>query len=97
VRNEGDGHEQNEIIYLKINLSKMKKEYILQGMSCGGCINNVKRALLQVPNVTEAEVHLNPQEAIITMDKDIDINVIQSHLKKAGHYTIKENVSNISI
>ena len=32
----------------------MKKEYELQGMSCGGCVSNVKRALLQVPDVTEA-------------------------------------------
>lgn len=75
----------------------MKKEYTIQGMSCGGCVSNVKKALLQVPDVTEAEVHLNPQGAIITMDKDIDVDELQSQLKKAGHYTIKENVSNISI
>ena len=32
----------------------MKKNYELQGMSCGGCVSNVKRALLQLPDVTES-------------------------------------------
>ncbi|CAN5186012.1 hypothetical protein BH23BAC2_BH23BAC2_01590 [soil metagenome] len=74
----------------------MKKEYKLYGMSCGGCVSNVKRALLQVPDVTEAEVHLNPQGAIITMNKSIAVDELQTQLKKTGHYTIKEVVSNSS-
>jgi copper chaperone len=68
----------------------MKKKYELQGMSCGGCVSNVKRALLNVLDVTEAEVHLNPQEAVITMNKAIALEELQIRLKKAGHYTIKE-------
>lgn len=68
----------------------MKKEYELEGMSCGGCVSNVKRALLQVPDVTEVEVHLNPQGAVITMNKDIDVEDLQTLLSKSGHYTIKE-------
>lgn len=59
-------------------------------MSCGGCVSNVKRALLNVLDVTEAEVHLNPQEAVITMNKAIALEELQIRLKKAGHYTIKE-------
>ena len=75
----------------------MKKEYELYGMSCGGCVSNVKQALLQVPDVIEAEVHLNPQGAIITMNKSITVDELQAQLKKAGHYTIKEVVSKSSI
>ena len=63
-------------------------------MSCGGCMSNVKRALLQVPDVTEAEVHLNPQGAVITMNKLIAVDELQTQLKKAGHYTIKEVLNN---
>ena len=72
----------------------MIKEYELQGMSCGGCVSNVKRALLQVPDVTEAEVHLNPQGAVITMIKSIAVEELQTQLKKAGHYTIQEVLKN---
>lgn len=75
----------------------MKKKYELQGMSCGGCVSNVKRALMQVPAVIEAEVHLNPQGAIITMNRSIAADELQTQLNTAGHYTIKEVVSNLSV
>jgi copper chaperone len=68
----------------------MKKEYELQGMSCGGCVSNVKLALLQVPDVTDAEVHLNTQSAVLTMSKPVYVEELQAQLKKAGQYTIKE-------
>ncbi len=71
----------------------MKKNYELEGMSCGGCVNNVKRALLQVPDVTEADVQLRPPGAVITMNKSIDVDELQTQLNKAGHYTIKELIS----
>ena len=71
----------------------MEKTYQLQGMSCGGCVNNVKRALLQVAHVIEAEVQLNPQRAVLTMSKSVDVEELQTQLTKAGHYTIKEIVS----
>ena len=72
----------------------MKKNYALTGMSCGGCVKNVKNALLQLPGVEEAEVQLNPQTAILTMSKPLDVDELQAQLKKAGHYTIKEVVLN---
>lgn len=68
----------------------MKKEFELAGMSCGGCVSHVKKALLQIPGVTDAEVHLHPQRAVLTMSKAIDVAGLQTHLSKAGHYTIKE-------
>ena len=71
----------------------MKKNYELEGMSCGGCVSNVKRALLQVPNVDDVEVQLRPPGAVITMSKFIDVNELQAQLNKAGHYSIKELIS----
>jgi len=71
----------------------MKKQYELTGMSCGGCVNNVKRALMQLQDVSEAEVHLHPPMAILTMSKSIDIDKLQVQLKNAGNYTIKEIVN----
>ena len=70
----------------------MKKNYELQGMSCDGCVSNVKKALLQNPDVEDAEVHLHPQSAVLTMSKPIDVDELQTQLSKAGHYTIKEVV-----
>ncbi len=70
----------------------MKKNYELQGMSCGGCVSSVKNALLKLPDVEDAEVHLHPQTAVLTMNKPIDVEELQTQLSKAGHYTIKEVV-----
>ncbi len=70
----------------------MKKNYELQGMSCGGCVSSVKNALQKFPGVEDAEVHLHPQTAVLTMSKPIDVDELQAQLSKAGHYTINEVV-----
>ena len=68
----------------------MIKNYELTGMSCGGCVSNVKQALLKVQDVKEADVQLNPQSAVITINKLIDVSVLQAQLSKVGNYSIKE-------
>lgn len=70
----------------------MKKNYELSGMSCGGCVSSVKNALQKFPGVQEAEVHLHPQGAVITMSEAIDVKDLQAQLSKWGHYTIKETL-----
>lgn len=47
--------------------------------------------------ITEAEVHLNPQEAIITMNNSISVEELQRQLDKAGPYSIKEVVLNLEV
>ena len=74
----------------------MKKYYALQGMSCGGCVSSVKNALLKLPDVEDAEIYLHPQTAVLTMSKPIDLEELQTQLSKAGHYTIKEIISETS-
>ena len=74
----------------------MKKNYALQGMSCGGCVSSVKNALLKLPDVEDAEIYLHPQTAVITMSKPIDVEELQTQLNKAGHYTINEIISETS-
>lgn len=68
----------------------MNKKYEIQGMSCGGCVNNVKRILQEFPGITNADVHLKPPEALLTMTSNVNVADLQSHLTKGGHYTIKE-------
>lgn len=74
----------------------MKKSYELRGMSCGGCVKTVKQALLQVPDISEAEVHLDTQKVSLTMSKLVDVAELQSELSKAGHYKIKEISLNLT-
>ena len=71
----------------------MKKEYQIQGMSCGGCVNHVKNALLEIPGVENADVQLNPQMVLLTMREPVATEVLQAQPDKAGDYTIKEITS----
>jgi len=68
--------------------NNMKKYYELTGMSCGACVSSVKQTLMELPDVTEAEVQLKPQGVLLSMNKSIDTNVLQAQLDKAGNYTI---------
>lgn len=68
----------------------MKVKYELEGMSCDGCVRNVKQNLLKHPDITDAEVNLDPPFAIITMNKAISIAELQLQLDKAGNYKIKQ-------
>ena len=52
----------------------MQKKYEIHGMSCGGCLSNVKQTLLQIPNVEDVEILLQPPFANITMSKSINVN-----------------------
>jgi copper chaperone CopZ len=70
----------------------MKKNYNIEGMTCGNCVNHVKQALMQNPDIMDADVQLNPQMAVVTMIKPVPVRDLQAQLADIGSYTIKEAV-----
>ncbi|MBO9634658.1 MAG: heavy-metal-associated domain-containing protein, partial [Chitinophagaceae bacterium] len=50
----------------------MTHQYNVSGVTCGGCVANVKKAIESIPGVTYAEVKRDAPQATITMDKHID-------------------------
>ena len=68
----------------------MKHTYQVQGMSCGGCVTSVRQSLLKAEGITEAEVQLNPAQAVVTSSKDIHVDELQAQLAMAGPYIIRE-------
>jgi len=40
----------------------------ISGMSCGGCVKSITRALTALPGVTKAEVSLEQAQAVIDYD-----------------------------
>jgi len=71
----------------------MKIKYQIQGMSCSGCVNHVKHALLEIPGVEDADVQLNPQSVLLTMREPVTMDVLQAQLGKAGNYSIREIIA----
>ena len=69
----------------------MKKQYTITGMTCGGCVANVKKALENIPEVNSAQIQLNAPEGTLTFEKEVAENQLQQKLSAIGNYTIKEN------
>ena len=68
----------------------MTKTYLITGMKCDGCVANVKEGLMQTEHVLSAEVDLSANTAIITMDKEIDLPILQAAI---GAYVITPAVA----
>jgi cation transport ATPase len=68
----------------------MKHTYTLTGMTCNNCVANVKSKLLLHPDVLSAEVTLDPQQAVIEMNKHIRTADLQAAIG-SPKYTITEN------
>jgi copper chaperone CopZ len=73
----------------------MKHSYRVEGMTCNSCVAKVGTALKSLPEVTNAEVTLNPPSAVVGMRKHISTEELNAAVSRVGNYSIKE-VSAIS-
>ena len=68
----------------------MTHQYNVSGITCGGCVANVKKALEAVPGITSVEVKRDAPQATVTMSTHIDTPVLQQALKQYGNYQISD-------
>ncbi|GAA5785452.1 hypothetical protein GCM10007860_03880 [Chitiniphilus shinanonensis] len=62
----------------------------ISGMSCGGCVASVTRALQALEGVTEVAVTLDPGAAKVTFDPDdTDRRTIESAIEDAGYDVVR--------
>ena len=66
----------------------MKQEVAIKGMTCGGCVKTVEKALSQIEGVKAVSVSLSPPQAVIQADSAISTAQLQAVLSKAGNYGI---------
>ncbi|MCH8542614.1 MAG: heavy metal translocating P-type ATPase [Alcanivorax sp.] len=57
----------------------------ITGMTCGGCVGRVERALNAVPGVTGTTVNLATARAHVTHSGDIGIEALQAAVSSAGY------------
>ncbi|NNE26893.1 MAG: heavy-metal-associated domain-containing protein [Saprospiraceae bacterium] len=65
----------------------MKSEYNISGMTCQGCVNNVKNGLESLDGVDNVVVSLEEEKVWIESDSKFSVDELQ---KVVGHYVIKE-------
>lgn len=62
----------------------MKKELMIEGMSCGHCVMHVEKALNAIPGV-HASVELATKKAVVTMDQPVSDEVLKLAVSEAGY------------
>ena len=67
----------------------MKKIIHIEGMGCQNCVRHVKEALEALDTVTEADVSLEKNTAIITFTQDVADTAIISAIEDAGYDVTK--------
>lgn len=70
----------------------MKKKILVEGMSCGHCVNHVKEALSELNGVTSVDVDLASKTAILEASIDVNDEDIKFAIDDAGYDAVKIEV-----
>lgn len=66
----------------------MKKKILVEGMSCGHCVNHVKEALNELNGVTSVDVNLDTKTAIIAASDEVKDEEIKFAIEDAGYEVV---------
>lgn len=55
-----------------------------EGMTCGGCVNAVKKALASVPGVSSVDVELSTKKVTISHGDSVTQREVEQAVRKAG-------------
>ncbi len=67
------------------------EQFPIKGMTCGNCVRHVEKALNSLSGITQLEVNLEKQEAMVEYDStQVSYETMASTLKEAG-YTLGQS------
>ncbi len=66
----------------------MKKKILVEGMSCGHCVNHVSEALKEI-GAKDVDVNLDKKLATAEISEDITDDVIKAAIEDAGYDVVK--------
>lgn len=69
----------------------MKHTYAIKGMHCQSCVAKITNALNEIEQVADAEVTLNPPEAVVTMVSHVPLGRLNQAVAGRGDYRLQEN------
>lgn len=67
----------------------MKKKILIEGMSCGHCVNHVKEALSELNGVTSVDVNLDGKYAVLEANTDVKDEEIKFAIDDAGYDVVE--------
>jgi copper chaperone len=64
-------------------MSQIEKTYVINGMSCGGCVNSLTRVLKTVPGIEPIKVEVGKAEVRLDTDK-VTGEAVRDAVERAG-------------
>lgn len=69
-------------------MSRIDKTFIIEGMSCGGCVNSLTRVLKTVPGVEPLKIEVG--KAALRLDETVTTDAVRAAVERAGFELVKE-------
>lgn len=63
----------------------MTKKILIEGMSCGHCVNHVTEALNEMAGVSNVKVSLETKSAVIDVTSDVSDEDIKAAIEDVGY------------
>ncbi|CAN5616122.1 hypothetical protein BH10BAC5_BH10BAC5_02260 [soil metagenome] len=75
----------------------MEHTYKITGMHCASCVGKIKKALTAINGIENAEVTLDPPQAIIKMNQHIPDTILNKAVKSTGNYLLIEDSGEVEL
>lgn len=62
----------------------------ISGMHCQNCVTKIESALKSISSIKEVKVTLDPPQAIVEMERHVEVGELNRTLKNVGNYSVKE-------
>ena len=66
----------------------IEKTFIIDGMSCGGCVNSLTRVLKSVSGIEPLKIEVG--KATLRLDESVTADVVKAAVDRAGFEVVKE-------
>jgi copper chaperone len=64
-------------------MAQVEKTFIIDGMSCGGCVNSLTRVLKTVPGIEPLKIEVGKASVRLDTDK-VNDDAVRSAVERAG-------------
>ena len=69
-------------------MAQTEKTFIINGMSCGGCVNGLTRVLKTVPGIEPIKIEVG--KANLRLDDTVSTDMVKAAVERAGFELVKE-------
>lgn len=70
-------------------MSQVDKTFLINGMSCGGCVNGLTRVLKTVPGIEPVKIEVG--KAVLRLDSDqVNTDAVKAAVARAGFELVGE-------